>query len=112
MERKITKRECLKTVNFEFKEKPISDFENLISEFRNMGATHIEIEAIHDWNEDVYTIDFYAIKNHYETAEEMEIRRQKELKERQEKELTAEKRREEYERNLLKQLKEKYENRN
>ena len=110
MENKVTKRESLKIESLnQYSEHSISFFEEMIVRFKNIGATHIEVSAETDYEGRVESIDFDAIKNYYETDEEMEIRRQKELKEQQEKELAVEKRREDFERNLLRQLKEKYE---
>lgn len=112
MENKVTRREYIKNDDIEISifEQPIEFFENLVKQCKQLGATHINIEIDSSWDSsEVYSITFEPYKIFFETDEEKEIRLKKEQQEKENKELEANRKKEEFERNLLRQLKEKYE---
>ena len=112
MENKVIIREYIKNNDIEISifEQPIEFFENLVKQCKQLGATHINMEIDSDYYSfKVFDVTFEPYKIFFETDEEKEIRLKKEQQEKENKELEANRKKEEFERGLLRQLKEKYE---
>ena len=97
MENKVIRREVVKDdIILEYKELPIEVYENLIKQFKEKGATHIDVYADKDWDGYVENLEFTGVKLFFETDEEKEIRLKKEQQEIENKELEANRKKRRY----------------
>lgn len=110
MENKITKREVFADINLEYKEHPIEELTNILIYLKSFEATHFDLYVDKSYDGDeVYGVDFTPVKRTFETDEERILREEKETTEKLRLQFEAEQRKEAYEREQLRRLKEKYE---